>query len=762
MPDGTYEGFPGAISEGAMVLTPFGYISEKGNASISISLPPPSSTKNLCKIEISFTSFPEPIIPKVEFLNSSGKSVSTEKPMRITSANTAELLLAAPLEASEVRFRLCEKPSLFAIHSVSLELVSNESLVQADLDDSHARHRAVICFPVIEWEYREQRPQHLLRELARHGDHVCYVSTCLHGYGTEKIITVPLEERVTKLLLPGNPRLNLYKHTPSYRSVEIGCRAITSFLLERAFEDVVLFVHLPFWLPYALKLKEERGYPIIYDCMDDHSGFENNSTEMLRAEDELKKNSDLLVTSSQKLYEQARESDNHCVLIRNAGDVEHFSKSLVPSKVSKEGISPGSYKKPVIGYFGAIAEWFDVEAVKHAAEVHPDWTFVLIGRYPDEIREELDKKNIKFLGEISYSDLPSYLSIFDVCTIPFKHLPLTEATNPVKLYEYFASGKPVVARSLPETERYDNLTYLYESPEEFVENLECALKEDVSDQKREQRREVALNETWEHRGQVLREEIKKIQKKVSIIILSYEAFPYLRECLGSILQNTSYENYEIVIVDNASSPEVRQYLKAAAAICPKIKLIQNDENKGFAAGNNQGLSYAKDSDFFVLLNNDVVVPSGWLERLLYYASQEELGIVGPVTNCIGNEAKIETTYRSIPEMTGFSWGLRNQYQGEFFDIDVAAMFCVAFRKEVLDKVGYLDESFGIGMFEDDDYAERVRAAGYRVVCVEDVFIHHYGSISFSQLPKQTYDQIFSDNKKKYEKKWGSWVPHSYR
>jgi GT2 family glycosyltransferase/glycosyltransferase involved in cell wall biosynthesis len=755
--DGSYEGYPDARNEAGLVLTPFGYLAEKGNASLCFSPPLRTSGEGLCKIEISFSSVPDPVIPKVEFLDSTEKVIGAAKTMRITSARTAELLLAIPPETVLVRLVLCEAPSLIAIHDVSIRLVSNHDLARIDLDDGKARHRAIVCFPVIEWEYREQRPQHLLRELAKQGDHICYISTCLHGYGTERISSVPLEERVTKLLLPGNPRLNLYKHTPSYRSIEIGCRAITSFLLERAFEDVVLFVHLPFWLPYALKLKEERGYPIVYDCMDDHSGFENNSIEMLRAEEELKDNSDLLVTSSQKLFDEASKTHSNCVLIRNAGDPEHFTAN-VPE--SEKPIGP--YERPVIGYFGAIAEWFDVEAIRKAAEAHPDWVFVLIGYHSDEIREALSRENIHFPGEVSYQSLPAYLSVFDVCTIPFKRIPLTEATNPVKLYEYFASGKPVVARALPEIERYGDLAYLYDTPEDFVTKLESALEEDQAAPVRESRKNVAHDETWEKRGLVLKEEIKKIQKKVSIIILSYEAFPYLRECLASILQNTSYENYEVVVVDNASSPEVRDYLRAAAEVCPKIRLIQNEENKGFAAGNNQGLEYAKDSDYFVLLNNDVVVPRGWLERLLYYAGRKELGVIGPVTNCAGNEAKIITSYQSIPEMDGYSWGLRNQYQGEFFDIAVAAMFCVAFRKEVFDKVGYLDESFGIGMFEDDDYAERVRKAGYRVVCVEDVFIHHYGSVSFNQLPKQTYDQIFADNKSKYEKKWGNWIPHTYR
>ncbi len=85
------------------------------------------------------------------------------------------------------------------------------------------------------------------------------------------------------------------------------------------------------------------------------------------------------------------------------------------------------------------------------------------------------------------------------------------------------------------------------------------------------------------------------------------------------------------------------------------------------------------------------------------------------------------------------------------------------RKAVVDQIGPLDERFGAGMFEDDDYARRVRQAGYRVICAEDVFVHHRGSASFSKLSETEYRNLFELNKRLYEEKWGeAWVPHRYR
>ena len=82
------------------------------------------------------------------------------------------------------------------------------------------------------------------------------------------------------------------------------------------------------------------------------------------------------------------------------------------------------------------------------------------------------------------------------------------------------------------------------------------------------------------------------------------------------------------------------------------------------------------------------------------------------------------------------------------------MYCVALRREVFQAVGPLDEAFGIGMFEDDDYSLRVRRAGWRVACAEDAYVHHVGQGSFQSLAREEYEALWSRNQAHYEKKWG--------
>jgi GT2 family glycosyltransferase len=103
------------------------------------------------------------------------------------------------------------------------------------------------------------------------------------------------------------------------------------------------------------------------------------------------------------------------------------------------------------------------------------------------------------------------------------------------------------------------------------------------------------------------------------------------------------------------------------------------------------------------------------------------------------------------------------YRGQHFDIPMLAMFCTAMRRSTWERVGDLDERFGIGMFEDDDYARRVRAAGLRVVCLEDAFVHHFGGASFATLEPRAYRRLFEANRRSFEAKWGiAWEPHRGR
>ena len=234
-------------------------------------------------------------------------------------------------------------------------------------------------------------------------------------------------------------------------------------------------------------------------------------------------------------------------------------------------------------------------------------------------------------------------------------------------------------------------------------------------------------------------------------------------CLESVLANTDYPDYELIVVDNGSGDELLSYLDQLTDRLPVHPRCAQRTNRGFAAANNQGLAQAT-GDRFVLLNNDTIVPHGWLTRLIRHLDDPQVGAVGPVTNRIGNEAQIETSYRTYGEFEQFAREYTHGHAGERFEIPMLAMFCFAIRRETHERVGPLDEQYDIGMFEDDDYAIRLRANGYRLFCAEDIFVHHFGGVSFSTLLSSIqFQALLKANRERFERKWGiAWQPHRHR
>lgn len=248
----------------------------------------------------------------------------------------------------------------------------------------------------------------------------------------------------------------------------------------------------------------------------------------------------------------------------------------------------------------------------------------------------------------------------------------------------------------------------------------------------------------------------------SIIILTYNNLEYTRLCLESIYAFTQTADFELILVDNASSDETPPYLKNFAAGKPNVKLILNRENAGFARGNNQGAA-AAEGDYLVLLNNDTVVTEGWLSGLIRHLQDPGVGMVGPVTNAAGNESRIRVDYQGLTGMQAFARRHTQLHAGATFEIRMLALFCAVLRRSVFEQVGPLDERFGYGMFEDDDYSLRLKEHGYRLLCAEDVFVHHWGSAGFSTNAFERYWRSFQENRQKFEDKWGlEWIPPRFR
>ncbi len=241
----------------------------------------------------------------------------------------------------------------------------------------------------------------------------------------------------------------------------------------------------------------------------------------------------------------------------------------------------------------------------------------------------------------------------------------------------------------------------------------------------------------------------------SIVVLSYNGLEETtRPCIESILRNTPADTYELILVDNDSKDGTPAYLQSVAARHSHVRLCLNHQNKGYAGGNNDGIRLAT-GNFVVLLNNDTLVPEGWLNVLLWLLKEDSnIGLVGPVTNSAGNEQRIELDGINEGNFQSLAAEYAKRQQGAWFPVEKLGFFCVAMRKVVVERVGYLDERFGTGMFEDDDYCIRAKAAGFSLAVAEDCFIYHKGSVSFGKLAVETYKALFERNRSLFVEKHG--------
>ena len=238
----------------------------------------------------------------------------------------------------------------------------------------------------------------------------------------------------------------------------------------------------------------------------------------------------------------------------------------------------------------------------------------------------------------------------------------------------------------------------------------------------------------------------------SIILLAHNQLAHTERCLASLERHTHLP-YEVILVDNGSTDGTVEFFREFAGRHDNVRVIANRTNRGFAAGNNQGLAIAR-GETVVLLNNDTVVTAGWLNGMLGLLQREpQTSVVGPMSNCVsGPQLVSDVGYADLSGLSAFAaqWAARNAGQSVEFGRVVG--FCLLARRDLIARIGGLDESFGSGNFEDDDFCIRARLAGSRIRIAQDVFIHHTGSQTFKGA-KIDYRQAMLRNWDLFRAKW---------
>jgi glycosyltransferase involved in cell wall biosynthesis len=214
---------------------------------------------------------------------------------------------------------------------------------------------------------------------------------------------------------------------------------------------------------------------IVYHCVDEYAEFTGiDKTALLEMEKRLMAKADCVIVSSDQLRTSKRAHNPNTFLVTHGVDVEHFRKACDPETQVPDEMK--TFRHPVIGFFGLIADWIDLDLIRFLAESRPHWDFVLIGKVVTDTRIFDRVPNIHMTGRKPYALLPNYAKAFDIAMVPFAVNDLTLAANPLKMREYLAAGLPVVATAIPEAEKMKAVLRVARDKFEFLNQLDSIVQ----------------------------------------------------------------------------------------------------------------------------------------------------------------------------------------------------------------------------------------------------------------------------------------------
>jgi glycosyltransferase involved in cell wall biosynthesis len=377
-----------------------------------------------------------------------------------------------------------------ADHSDHLETIARAAARETEAD--------ILVLANIDWRFRFQRPQQLAVELARLGRRVAYVNPelLLEHEPRPYLFDESPADNVFSLRLGAPGAVDIHRMLPDAARAQVLRGALVAVARSLALRDPVVVVEAPFWHAVAGTLPRSL---LVYDCMDLYAGFPGAHAPLVALEQELIAAADLVVFSSTPLAERVTNA-RRVAVVRNGCEFERFATAAP----RREGA------RPVVGYVGAVDSWFDVALVERSVAAHPGWDFVLVGSRAGQPKGAFrPQPNLRLLGEVDYEQVPGLVAGFDVCMVPFLDNELTRCVDPVKVYEYLAAGKPVVATALPELRRLEaGLVHVAGSDEEFGAALETAMRERHDAELAARRRRWASARSWGARARELLEALQ--------------------------------------------------------------------------------------------------------------------------------------------------------------------------------------------------------------------------------------------------------------
>ena len=241
-------------------------------------------------------------------------------------------------------------------------------------------------------------------------------------------------------------------------------------------------------------------------------------------------------------------------------------------------------------------------------------------------------------------------------------------------------------------------------------------------------------------------------KKVTIIILTWNGLSYTKRCLETLREKTFFPEYEVVVADNGSTDGTVDYLRSV----PWLRAVENGSNLGFAKGNNRAIEASDQASDVVLLNNDTeILQPAWLGRLQESAYKSaDIGIVGARLRQPDGTLQHAGTYMPVETFWGQQLGSGekdvNQYNADA-EVEGVVFACVYIKRDVLERVGPLDEDY-FSYFEDSDYCLKARRHGFKVVCCGSATVVHHENTS-ARVNGVSHEGMFLSSQKVFKRKW---------
>jgi glycosyltransferase involved in cell wall biosynthesis len=264
------------------------------------------------------------------------------------------------------------------------------------------------------------------------------------------------------------------------------------------FRNPITWVFIPASAEVAGTLNERV---LVYHCVDEYSEFSGTDKPALLAlERHLIEKSHCVIVCSDRLLESKRKYNENTFLVTHGVDVAHFRKACDPQTVVPEEMK--AIKRPIVGFFGLIADWVDLGLIRFLADARPEWSFVLLGKVTTDTKIVEGVANVHLLGSKPYQELPAYAKGFDVAILPFAVNELTLNANPLKLREYLAAGLPVVSTAIPEAEKLKGALQVGRTKEEFLEQIDAVIRSGKTGPQMSISLEME-NESWDNKVEEL-------------------------------------------------------------------------------------------------------------------------------------------------------------------------------------------------------------------------------------------------------------------